>query len=44
MTTFSPQVTQGSIADRVRKRYDYFKVWENEMDLEEMRYEYVEWI
>jgi hypothetical protein len=44
MTTFSPQVTQRSITERVRKRYDYFKVWENETNLEEMWYEYVDWI
>jgi hypothetical protein len=42
MATFSPQVTQGSIAEGGRKRYDYCKVWENETDLEEMRYEYVD--
>jgi hypothetical protein len=44
MTTFSPEVTQGCIAGGGQKGYDYCKVWENEMDLEEMRYEYVEWI
>jgi len=43
MTIFSPQVTQGSVTEGGRKRYDYCKVWENEMDLEEMRYEYVDW-
>jgi thiaminase len=40
----SPQITQRSIAEGDLKGYGYCKVWDIETGLEEMLYEYVDWM